>query len=60
MKIIKQENKHLRTIICDCCDSVIEYNINEINYHSSDEDGFGGNIILTSIDCPNCKHRIIR
>lgn len=60
MIIINQENNHLRTIKCDCCGSTIEYNVNEIRLHSSDEDGFGGGLWFSSIDCPNCNSRIIR
>ena len=59
MRIINQENNHMRTRTCDCCGSLIEYSVNEIRLHSSDEDGFGGGIWLKSIDCPNCNNRIV-
>lgn len=59
MRVIVQKNNHLRTIKCDCCGSVIEYNVNEVELHSSNEDGFGGDIWLKSIMCPNCKNKIV-
>lgn len=59
MRIINQENNHLRTIKCDCCGSTIEYNVNSITLHSSNEDGFGGDLWFKHIDCPNCNNRIV-
>ena len=59
MRVIDEKNNHLRTKVCDCCGSTIEYAVNTVNFHSSNEDGFGGDIWLASIDCPNCKSRIL-
>ena len=59
MRVVEQKNNHLRERKCDCCGSTIEYNVNEVKINSSNEDGFGGDIWLRSIDCPNCKSRNI-
>ena len=58
-KILVQQNNHLRQTKCDCCGSTIEYNVNSVTIHSSEEDGFGGNIFFKSIVCPNCNNLII-
>ena len=59
MRVVEQKNNHLRVRVCDCCGSVIEYPGGMVRFHSSAEDGFGGDIWMASIDCPNCKSQMV-
>ena len=59
VSVIEEKNNHLRKRECDCCGSVIQYSVNDISLHSSNEDGFGGDIWLSSIICPNCESMVL-
>lgn len=58
MGIVNKQDKHLRYVQCDCCKSIIEYGVNDVEYHSQFEDMGFGDAILVSITCLNCNNLV--
>ena len=61
VRIIDEQDKHLRNIICDCCESKVEYGVNDIEIRDSESDGVSGIcgfVVLKMITCPHCKNII--
>jgi len=51
MKII--EEHHGKRIVCDSCQSVLEYNKRDINYEQTNYNRFDEYVV-----CPVCDHKI--